>query len=166
MIQTIHKVTSSRFGHTELGCTVMPADRSTGTTTSTAIQNTLKMIVGEANYARLKQKPVKLDAKRRSSIEKAVIETCEKRGWKLLALSIRTNHVHIVVVIGLRKPSIALNAFKANATRIMRENSCWTSDRSPWADKGSERWLWTEKHVYDAVQYVLNGQGVDLPKFD
>jgi len=120
----------------------------------------------EISRARLKRGPVKLDAKRRRSIERAIIETCEKRGWKLLALSVRTNHVHVVVAIGPKSPSIALNALKANATRVMREDECWKSTGSPWADKGSERWLWTEKHVYDAVNYVLNGQGDDLPKFE
>ncbi len=120
----------------------------------------------EISHARLKQSPVKLDAQKRRSIEKAIIEVCEKRGWRLLAFNIRTNHVHIVVAIGQKKPSMALNAFKANATRLMREDECWNSTRSPWADKGSERWLWTEKHVYDAVNYVLNGQGDELPKFE
>jgi hypothetical protein len=47
----------------------------------------------------------------------------------------------------------------------MREDRCWLNNHSPWADKGSERWLWTEKHVSDAVDYVINGQGDDLPKF-
>ncbi len=120
----------------------------------------------EISKARLIRAPVKLDAKRRRAIEKAIVETCEKRGWTLLALNVRTNHVHIVVSIGLKKASIALNAFKANATRVMREDGFWSSSRTPWADKGSERWLWTEKHVYDAVNYVLNGQGDDLPTFE
>jgi len=118
------------------------------------------------NAARMKHFPVKLDAQRRGCIERAIIETCEKRMWALLAMNIRTNHAHTVAAIGLTKPSIALNAFKANATRVMRQAGCWTSNRTPWADKGSERWLWTEKHVYDAVNYVLNGQGEELPNFD
>ena len=45
----------------------------------------------------LKHPPVNLDARRRSSIKKAIRETCEKRGWFLSALNIRTNHVHSVV---------------------------------------------------------------------
>jgi REP element-mobilizing transposase RayT len=107
-----------------------------------------------------------LDAARRTSVEKAIRETCEKRGWTLLAINVRTNHVHIVVRTNDRKPALALNAFKANATRQMREDRCWLNSYSPWADKGSERWLWTEKYVADAVNYVINGQGDDLPKLD
>ena len=120
----------------------------------------------EISRARLSHDSVNLNAERRNSVERAIIETCEKRGWKLWARNVRTNHVHTVSSIGVKKPSIALNAFKANATRVMRVDGFWTGERSPWADKGSERWLWTEKHLFDAVNYVLNGQGDDLPKFD
>ena len=120
------------------------------------------------NYVRtlLKRPPVLLDAARRRSVERAVRETCDKRGWILIALNVRTNHVHIVVSIGARKPEAALNAFKANATRQMREDGCWGSDETPWAVKGSRRYLWTEESVARAVEYVLYGQGGELPDFD
>ncbi|MDI1240844.1 MAG: hypothetical protein PSX80_02845, partial [bacterium] len=57
-------------------------------------------------------------------------------------------------------------AFKAYATRKMRERDLWVSDRTPWADKGSERWLWTEISVGRACHYVRYGQGCDLRDFD
>ena len=65
-----------------------------------------------------------------------------------------------------RNRRLLLNAFKANATRKMRENGCWTSESSPWADKGSKRYLWNEASVARAIEYVLFGQGDDLPDFD
>jgi len=80
----------------------------------------------------LKSPPVKLRAKQRRSIEFAIRETCERRKWLLYAFNIRTNHVHSVVAIGDKKPEIALNAFKANATRQMRADGCLSSSRSPW----------------------------------
>jgi REP element-mobilizing transposase RayT len=96
----------------------------------------------------------------------AIRETCEKRGWTLLAVSVRSNHVHIVVEIGLKKPEIALNAFKANATRSMRERGLWIEDGSPWADKGSKRWLWTDNDVDGAIAYVKYEQGEPLSDED
>lgn len=120
----------------------------------------------EISNARLKNPPVKLNALRRNSVERAVRDTCEKRNWGLIAINVRTNHVHTVARIGGKKPSVGLNAFKANATRQMREDGCWPFDHSPWADKGSERWLWTEMHIANAVEYVLFGQGDDLPTFE
>ncbi len=115
---------------------------------------------------RMRRAEVKLDAPRRKAVEMAIRETCEKRSWRLLALNVRTNHVHVVVSLGGKLPAIALNAFKSNATRIMRECGLWKSDRTPWADKGSERWLWTEDHIFCAVEYVVHGQGHELPKFE
>ena len=120
----------------------------------------------EINTSRLKSDPVSLDAHRRNCVYKAIRETCGKRNWSLLAINVRTNHVHTVVCIGEKKSSIALNAFKANATREMREQGCWQSDRSPWVDKGSKRNLWNERSIELAIDYVINGQGDDLPDFD
>ena len=55
---------------------------------------------------------------------------------------------------------------KANATRQMRADGNWRGARSPWADKGSERYLWSERSVALAIDYVNNRQGGDLPDFD
>ncbi|MBA3357169.1 MAG: hypothetical protein H0U18_14775 [Pyrinomonadaceae bacterium] len=51
----------------------------------------------------------------------AIRETCKTRKWRLWAINVRTNHVHSVVT-GTRDPDIVLNAFKANATREMKES--------------------------------------------
>ena len=114
---------------------------------------------------RLLHEPVSLDARRRSSVEKAIRETCKMRNWGMLAINIRTNHVHTVVAIGAKKPEIALIAFKANATRQMRADGVWPFGHSPWAEKGSKRYLWNELSIAEAVEYVVNGQGDELPKF-
>ena len=120
----------------------------------------------EISAARRKHMPVKLDSRLRASVERAIRQTCEIRKWALFAVNVRTNHAHIVSSTGGRRPSVHLNAFKANATRQIGTDGTWTFAHSPWADRGSERWLWTEKHLSDAVEYVVNGQGGDLPRFD
>jgi REP element-mobilizing transposase RayT len=120
----------------------------------------------ETNQQRLKGEIVTLNAEQRNAVEKAIREVCEIRVWNLQAINVRTNHVHTVVAIGTKKPEIALNGFKANATREMRQSNCWQNEKSPWADKGSKRYLWNEKSVAQAIDYVINGQGDDLPDFD
>ncbi len=120
----------------------------------------------DTNAKRLKREMVVLDATQRHCVDAAARETCEIRGWHLHAINVRTNHVHSVVSIGKKKPEIALNALKSNATRRMRENGCWQSTTSPWVDKGSNRYLWNEESIARAVDYVINGQGDDLPEFD
>ena len=120
----------------------------------------------ETNSQRMKADPLILGAEQRRCVEEAVNETCGIRRWNLHALNVRTNHVHAVVNIGTKRPEVAMNAFKANATRKMRETGCWKSERGPWADKGSNRYLWNERSVERAIDYVLYGQGDELPDFD
>lgn len=109
--------------------------------------------------------PVLLDSKQRSEIKAAIKETCDHRNWRLYALAVRTNHVHVVVAAHGRKPGIFLNAFKANSTRRMSESACWPYDYSPWVDKGSKRKLWNDSHIANACDYVEFGQGLPLPEF-
>jgi REP element-mobilizing transposase RayT len=117
------------------------------------------------NEQHLKAKPLILKASHRKSIESAIRETCDIRNWLLQAINVRTNHIHTVVSAN-RKASVVLNAFKANATRQLRQDGLWAHSFSPWADKGSKRKLWNERSVARAIDYVLNGQGDDLPDFD
>jgi REP element-mobilizing transposase RayT len=84
----------------------------------------------EINTERLAGEIVLLNAVQRNCIEAAIKETCTFRKWDLLAINVRTNHVHTVASIGSKKPEIALNAFKANPTRRMRESGCWIVTRA------------------------------------
>jgi REP element-mobilizing transposase RayT len=121
---------------------------------------------GRHNEGMLKSKPLVLDASQRSSVENAIRETCIHRRWTLHAINVRTNHVHTVVSIGDTKSELALNAFKANATRQMRQDGRWKMSHSPCVDKGSRRNLWNQRSVERAIDYVINGQGDELPEFD
>ena len=109
--------------------------------------------------------PVKLNAQQRQSVDRAIRETCDFRKWHLHALNVRTNHIHAVVSIGSLRPEPALSAFKANATRQLRQDGCWLPATSPWAEKGSKRYLWNERSVARAIDYVLYGQGDEPPDF-
>ena len=113
------------------------------------------------NQRLLKLVPVNLTRIRRAAIDNAITETCELRNWRLHAANVRTNHVHVVVSAGCH-PETVLRSLKANATRKMGEAGCWTSEETPWAQKGSKRWLWTYNQLQAAIAYVLDGQGAPL----
>ncbi len=118
------------------------------------------------NAKLLQTKPVKLNAAERQAVELAIREVCDYRNWLLRAINIRTNHVHTVVSIGDANPSKVLNSFKAYSTRKLREDNLWKFEHSPWAGRGSKRRLWNERSIEIAVDYVINGQGDELPDFD
>lgn len=114
------------------------------------------------NRDALVQPPVILSAKQRAIVEEAIRETCAVRKWPNWAVNVRTTHVHVVVTPNC-KPERVLSAFKANATRKMKAANCWQSEKSPWAYRGSRRYLWTEEALFDAIDYVLYDQG-DPPR--
>ncbi|MCY7376292.1 MAG: transposase [Pyrinomonadaceae bacterium] len=120
----------------------------------------------KANAGKLKGGAVILSAEQRISVEHTIREVCNFRAWLLRAVNVRTNHVHIVVSIGDAKSENALNSFKAYSTKKMREKSLWNRENSPWSDKGSKRNLWNERSINLAVEYVIDGQGGELPAFD
>jgi hypothetical protein len=72
----------------------------------------------------LEMRPVKLNSRQRTAVEKGIRDTCKIRKWQLWAFNIRTNHVHSVVSANCRARQV-LNALKANATRTLREAGCW-----------------------------------------
>jgi REP element-mobilizing transposase RayT len=109
----------------------------------------------------LKQPPVKLNSRQRPVVESAIRETCAIRKWNLWTVNVRTNHVH-AVVSATKDPASVLSAFKANATRAMREAGVWTSDLSPWEFRGSKKYLWSEEQLANAITYVESGQGEPL----
>jgi REP element-mobilizing transposase RayT len=113
----------------------------------------------------MKAEPLILGGRQRRAIKAAIRETCKIRKWSLLAFNVRTNHVHTVVTAH-RPSKVVLTAFKANATRQLREEGLWPYNFSPWTRKGSRRKLWNERSVANAIDYVLFGQGEDLPDFD
>jgi REP element-mobilizing transposase RayT len=117
------------------------------------------------NQKALRTHPLILGPNERRVIKEAIRETCGIRKWSLTALNVRTNHVHAVVTAHV-DPEIVLNAFKANATRKLREGKLWLHAFSPWVRKGSKRRLWNERSVARAIDYVLYGQGDQLPDFD
>jgi REP element-mobilizing transposase RayT len=118
-----------------------------------------------SNHLLLKQEPVILSNEQRALIKKSIRQTCEIRGWRVYKTNVRTNHLHTVVSAACG-PSRILNALKSNATRELREAGLWSHPSSPWADRGSKRYLWTEEHLTKAIEYVELDQGDKLPVLD
>lgn len=100
----------------------------------------------------------------RTVVNRAIRDVCQIREYSLLAVNVRTNHSHIVVSAAKRPESI-MNALKANATRELRYDGLIDKGTQVWSRGGSTRYLWKPSHVEGAIEYVLYGQGDDLPDF-
>jgi REP element-mobilizing transposase RayT len=106
-----------------------------------------------------------LGADERRVVENAIREVCDFRRYCLFAVNVRTNHAH-TVVSNSDIPERIMNSFKAYSTRALRNAGLLAADARAWSRHGSTRYLWTDEHISAAVDYVVNGQGGELPKFD
>ena len=111
----------------------------------------------QAEEKQLKHEPVTLNAIQRSVVDKAVREVCLQRKYALRAIAVRTNHVH-TVVSAQGQPEPILNAFKSYATRALRLTNSLPGAIKPWSRHGSMIYLWKEREVEKAVEYVLSAQ--------
>lgn len=117
-----------------------------------------------SEHRQLQHEPVMLNAKQRTVVEKAVREVCLHHKYQLRAINVRTNHVH-TVVSAVREPEPILHAFKAYSTRALRRGGLLKVSVKPWARHGSTIYLWKERDIEKAVEYVLLGQDGELPPF-
>lgn len=114
-----------------------------------------------AALAKLNFAPCVLDAPARRVVDETIREVCAHKHWKLLALNVRTNHVHLLVAANA-EPGAVMASIKAWATRRLTEAGLIPPGRSVWTTGGSKRRLWRERDVEIAWDYVVHGQGVDL----
>ncbi len=111
----------------------------------------------QAEIKQLAHGPVRLNKRQRATVERAVREVCLNRKYRLLVIDVRSNHAH-TVVSALSDPEPILDAFKSYSTRALRETALLGKNIRPWARHGSTIYLWKERDVEKAVEYVLLGQ--------
>ena len=113
------------------------------------------------SIGRMASEFVTLDEPHRQAVQAAIVEVCQHRGWRLLALHVRTTHIHAVVAASA-KPEQVMNDFKAYATRRLRRDQLVGCSARIWATHGSTRYVWNEEQLAEKVAYVVDGQGAAL----
>jgi len=97
----------------------------------------------------------------RPVVREAIVEVAAYRQWTIHELAVRSNRVHVVVSAPC-DPDHVITAFKAWATRRLRQRGLVGEDRRVWSAGASRKYLWKPHAVGAACRYVLDGQGVDL----
>lgn len=93
----------------------------------------------------------------RSIADETIRLLCNRRVWSLHALNVRTNHVHAVVSCPCDGKQ-AINDLKSAITRRFRKCGVRPANKRVWSKGGSQRALWTDEQIADAVDYVMNRQ--------
>ena len=110
------------------------------------------------------QDPYVLDQAGRTVVMAAIQRHCGQRGWNLLAVHVRSNHVHVIVEAEPR-PERIMNEFKSYASRELNRLGSDGANRKRWARHGSTRWLWKDEDVRHALRYVIDEQGEPMALF-
>lgn len=115
---------------------------------------------------RMMHAAVVLCAEARDVVARAVRDHAAFRGWRILALNVRSNHAHVVIdcspALAARRempsPERVMREFKSWGTRRLRESGLAPADVRIWADHGSTRWVNHPAGLAEAVDYVTNQQ--------
>ena len=101
----------------------------------------------------------------RTVVCEAVVGLCRERGWGLLALHVRTNHVHAVVEAD-RDPGRMMSDMKSRASRMLTRAGFGDETRRRWTRHGSTLHLFNQATVADKIDYTLNRQGPRMAWYD
>jgi REP element-mobilizing transposase RayT len=114
-----------------------------------------------ANRRRMKHPALTFDASQRGCVRRAVEDDCDFRKRTIVALAVRTNHVHLVVEATDSIESVLQNV-KAWATRRLREEELVQANRPIWTEGGNKVVLQDAGAIARVVEYVNNQQGEAL----
>ncbi|MBN1795442.1 MAG: transposase [Sedimentisphaerales bacterium] len=104
----------------------------------------------------MKHPPVFLDSKQRKIVLETVIEHCKIKKWKLWAVHVQDNHLHVIVSAEISAEKV-MTQLKAWATRRLRENGF--NLPKVWTKHGSTRYLNSCETLQRKIEYVIYGQG-------
>ena len=116
----------------------------------------------------MKEKAVLLDERHRKTVESVIRKHSQIRGWELHAVSVRSNHVHVVVTVvpktgnkdyraadGIKR---VRDELKANATRVLRRCEKPIQNQKVWSKGGDIEFVDADDDLEQVVIYVSEAQ--------
>jgi REP element-mobilizing transposase RayT len=106
-----------------------------------------------------------LDAERREVVRDAIVAVAHDKGWRLWAVHVRSNHVH-VVISAEREPGRLMSDLKARASAALTKAGFESSTRRRWTRHGSTRHVFNEDSLAERIDYTLECQGERMACYD
>jgi hypothetical protein len=106
--------------------------------------------------ALMAEEAVSLTVDEREATLHEIKRTCAYRGWELHAAHIRTTHWHVVVTASAA-PEKMMGELKAYVSRALNDQFGYRKRR--WARHASTVWLWDDRRMQRAMDYVILEQG-------
>ena len=112
--------------------------------------------IEQVNRAEMKETEFMLSPHDREIVEETIHRHCEIRGWRLHAVSVRSNHVHVVVTAPGYQPETVRDQFKAWCTRKLKQKH--RTRQRFWTEGASCRWINHEDDLEAAIVYTNEAQ--------
>jgi REP element-mobilizing transposase RayT len=106
--------------------------------------------------SRLSQRPVTLTIRERMLVTDTIARHCRHRGWELLAVACRSQHVHVVVATPGCSPTVVSQQLKARSTRALA--GVTRPDKTIWTRNCSRRRIYCEADRDALIMYVAECQ--------
>jgi REP element-mobilizing transposase RayT len=110
------------------------------------------------------EEQVKLSPTQRAIVKLTIEDHCRIRNWRLRAVNVRSNHVHVIASAD-RDPDEVMNQLKAWCSRKLSDDAGLTNavaakaGRRHWFTEGGDKELiHDEEYLRNAIRYVLEGQ--------
>jgi REP element-mobilizing transposase RayT len=110
----------------------------------------------EANRRRLKGNEVKLKKAEREVVRRAMLAEAERIGEKVLAMSVWSNHVHVVVGRGGKAIGEVVSRLKSAGYYALRERG---TEGRIWTRGYDRRFCFDERALKDRMAYVMRHKG-------
>ena len=107
-------------------------------------------------HSLMKERPVILNEQQRDIVQNSIYRTCNLRSWKVHALAVCSNHVHVLISCPDENGSQALNILKAHCTRALKEHSGKTNRKHWWTRSGSVRSIYRKESLNAVIEYIEN----------
>ena len=114
---------------------------------------------------KMKQPRYTMQVHEREIVRDAIVELCGGKGWQLLAVHVRSNHVHVVICVD-RDPGRVMSDMKGRASAALTRAGFDDATRKRWTRHGSTLHLFDEATVSDKIDYTLNRQGTPMAWYD
>jgi REP element-mobilizing transposase RayT len=105
----------------------------------------------QANKKALSGDEVKLGKREREIARTAILQEAKRIGEMVLALSVWSNHIHIVIKEGGKPVDMVVNRFKTAAYYALRGDGV---DRRVWTTGYDKRFCFNEESLRKRIEYV------------
>jgi REP element-mobilizing transposase RayT len=105
-----------------------------------------------ANQEQQESETVRLNAKQKQIVERAILDEAQKISQKIFAIAVCSNHIHIVAEVSSESIEKVVHRYKRLSTFVLQKSGMAT--RKIWSKGFDKRFCFTDKDIGQRIQYV------------